>query len=118
MSHGKQFTLFTHKGGPNGWRVLKILQLQVFLTISLLCRKVALIFEELGLSYESVYIEFDKMKEPEYTKYNPNGRIPAIIDHKNNDFVLWYVPPFVGHCLQVANTDGAQGIQRNHPVSH
>lgn len=19
MSHGKQFTLYTHKGGPNGW---------------------------------------------------------------------------------------------------
>lgn len=47
--------------------------------------------EELGLTYEPVYLTFPQMKEPEFTKYNPNGRIPAIIDHKNNDFVLWFV---------------------------
>lgn len=49
--------------------------------------------EELGLTYESIYLDFQKgeHKAPEFTKYNPNGRIPAIIDHKNNDFVLWYV---------------------------
>lgn len=54
-------------------------------------RKVAPIFEELGLTYESVYLDFNKgeHKAPDFTKYNPNGRIPAIVDHKNNDFVLW-----------------------------
>jgi glutathione S-transferase len=72
MSHGKQFTLYSHTGGPNGW-------------------KVAFVLEELGLTYETVYLKFDKQeqKAPEFTKYNPNGRIPAIIDHYNNDFVLW-----------------------------
>ena len=24
-------------------------------------------------------------------KYNPNGRIPTLIDHNNNDFTIWYV---------------------------
>lgn len=57
------------------------------------------VFEELGLSYEPVYLEFAQMKEPEFTKYNPNGRIPAIIDHKNNDFVLWYVKVCTRRCL-------------------
>ncbi|KAI0730369.1 glutathione S-transferase [Fomitopsis betulina] len=72
MSHGKQFTLYTHKGGPNGW-------------------KVAFVLTELGLTYESVYLDFNKLeqKEPEYTKHNPNGRIPTLIDHKNNDFTVW-----------------------------
>ncbi|CCL99732.1 uncharacterized protein FIBRA_01754 [Fibroporia radiculosa] len=72
MSHGKQFTLYTHKGGPNGW-------------------KVAFVLEELGLTYESVFLDFGKQeqKSPSFTKYNPNGRIPAVIDHKNNDFVVW-----------------------------
>lgn len=72
MSHGKQFTLYTHSAGPNGW-------------------KVAAVLEELGLTYHSIYLDFGKAehKGPEYTKFNPNGRIPAIIDHKNNDFVLW-----------------------------
>ncbi|TFK47695.1 glutathione S-transferase [Heliocybe sulcata] len=72
MSHGKQFTLFTHKGGPNGW-------------------KVAFFLSELGLTYESIYLDFNTLeqKSPPHTNYNPNGRIPTIIDHKNNDFVLW-----------------------------
>ncbi|EKM53831.1 uncharacterized protein PHACADRAFT_198249 [Phanerochaete carnosa HHB-10118-sp] len=77
MSHGKQFTLYTHKSGPNGW-------------------KVALVLEELGLTYESIYFDFKKgeHKAPEYTKHNPNGRIPTIIDHKNNDYILWCVFSF------------------------
>lgn len=72
MSHGKQFTLFTHRAGPNGWKVVFVL-------------------EELGLTYESVYLDIDKgeQKEPKHTQYNPNGRIPTLIDHKNGDFVLW-----------------------------
>ncbi|MBW0495363.1 hypothetical protein O181_035078 [Austropuccinia psidii MF-1] len=52
---------------------------------------VAYLLEELGLTYESIYFDFQKgeHKAESYTKYNPNGRIPTIIDHKNNDFVLW-----------------------------
>jgi glutathione S-transferase len=54
-------------------------------------RKVAFVLEELGLTYESIYLEFPKQEHraPAFTKYNPNGRIPAIIDHANNGFVLW-----------------------------
>ncbi|KAF9815446.1 hypothetical protein IEO21_04617 [Rhodonia placenta] len=72
MSHSKQFTLYTHKSGPNGW-------------------KVAFVLKELGLTYESIYLDFqnNEHKAPEFTKYNPNGRIPALIDHHNNDFVVW-----------------------------
>lgn len=55
-------------------------------------RKVAVVLEELGLTYHSIYLDFEKteQKSPEHIKYNPNGRIPTIIDHKNNDLVLWY----------------------------
>jgi len=72
MSHGKQFTLYSHGLGPNGW-------------------KVALVFEELGLTYETIYLDFQKkeQKDPEFLKINPNGRIPAIIDHHNNGFIVW-----------------------------
>ena len=53
--------------------------------------EVAVVLEELGLTYEPVYLDFGKgeQKAPEHTKYNPNGRIPTIIDHKNNDYTLW-----------------------------
>ncbi|TCD64428.1 Glutathione S-transferase 2 [Steccherinum ochraceum] len=72
MSHGNQFTLYAHKGGPNPW-------------------KVAFLLNELGLSYESIYLDFESGEHnaPEYLKINPNGRVPAIIDHKNNDFIVW-----------------------------
>lgn len=72
MSHGKQFTLFTHLKGPNGW-------------------KVAYVLAELGLDYEPIYLDFGKQeqKSPEHVRYNPNGRIPTLIDHGNNDFVVW-----------------------------
>ncbi|KAI0782723.1 glutathione S-transferase [Abortiporus biennis] len=71
-THGKQFTLYSYHGGANGW-------------------KVAIVLEELRLSYETIYLDFGKQehKAPEYTKYNPNGRIPTLIDHHNGDFVIW-----------------------------
>jgi len=72
MSHGKQLTLYSHASGPNGW-------------------KVAFFLSELGLTYETIYLDFGKQenKTPDYLKLNPNGRVPTIIDHENNDFVLW-----------------------------
>ena len=50
-----------------------------------------MVLEELGLTCEPVYFDFFKKehKTPEYLKINPNGRIPAIIDHHNNDFIVW-----------------------------
>ena len=49
------------------------------------------VLEELGLTYEPIYLDFSKNehKSPEYTKLNPNGRIPTLIDHKNGDFIVW-----------------------------
>jgi len=68
----KDFTLFTHGKGPNGWRVAHLLA-------------------ELGLEFENVFLNFatGEQKSPEFLKLNPNGRIPALVDHKRNDFVVW-----------------------------
>jgi len=57
--------------------------------------KTAIVLEELGISYENKFLDFGStadpngMKSATYLKVNPNGRIPAIIDHKNGDLVLW-----------------------------
>jgi glutathione S-transferase len=69
MAH---ITLFTSKRGPNGW-------------------KVAMLLQELGIEYENKFLDIEngEHKQPDFLKYNPNGRIPAIIDHKNNDHVVW-----------------------------
>ncbi|KAH8930415.1 glutathione S-transferase [Atractiella rhizophila] len=66
------FTLYSHDGGPNPW-------------------KVAIVLECLGLSYAHKFLDFKngEHKGPEYTKLNPNGRVPTLVDHKNNDFTIW-----------------------------
>ena len=92
MSHGKQFTLYTHDSGPNGWYTCSCLpQRHGYLRTKPLFRKATILLEELGLTYEPVYLDFGKgeHKAPDYLKINPNGRIPAIIDHQNNDFIVW-----------------------------
>ena len=63
--------LFT-EATPNGW-------------------KASITLEELGLPYKVRHIEFDKreQKEPWYLKINPNGRIPTIVDHDNDDFAVF-----------------------------
>ena len=49
------------------------------------------VLEELGLTYEPVYLDFskDEQKAPAHTQYNPNGRIPTLVDHHNGDFAIW-----------------------------
>lgn len=53
--------------------------------------KVSILLEELGLPYEVHALELGKneQKEPWYLKINPNGRIPAIVDHDNEDFAVF-----------------------------
>jgi GST-like protein len=53
--------------------------------------KVSIMLEETGLDYEVHAIELAKQeqKAPEFLAMNPNGRIPVIVDHDNDDFVVF-----------------------------
>jgi glutathione S-transferase len=53
--------------------------------------KVSIMLEELGLEYEArhVHLESNEQKEDWYTRLNPNGRIPTIVDRDNGDFVVF-----------------------------
>ena len=57
---------------PNGW-------------------KVSITLEEMGLPYQVRPIDLGKneQKEEWFLQINPNGRIPAIIDHDNEDFAVF-----------------------------
>jgi GST-like protein len=46
-------------------------------------RKIAIALEELGIPYTAHGINLGKgeQKSPDYLKVNPNGKVPAIIDH-------------------------------------
>lgn len=50
--------------------------------------KVALMLTLLDVPFETVSVPLAKVKEPEYTAINPNGRLPAIYD-PNTDLTLW-----------------------------
>jgi GST-like protein len=57
---------------PNGW-------------------KISIALEEMALPYTYRYLRLGKREQKEewYLKLNPNGRIPTIIDHDNDDFVVF-----------------------------
>jgi GSH-dependent disulfide-bond oxidoreductase len=57
---------------PNGW-------------------KISIALEELGLPYTVRPISLGTLEQKEewFLKINPNGRIPAIIDHANGDFAVF-----------------------------
>ncbi|KIJ47616.1 hypothetical protein M422DRAFT_163742 [Sphaerobolus stellatus SS14] len=55
--------------------------------------KVAILLEELEVEYRTITKEFgdgpNGLKGEDYLKINPNGRLPALIDHTNNDHIIW-----------------------------
>ncbi|KAI9282430.1 glutathione S-transferase [Umbelopsis sp. AD052] len=71
MAQKHPITLYT-AGTPNGW-------------------KASVTLEELGIPYNLEAIDMMKntQKEPWFIKINPNGRIPAIVDHSKNDFAVF-----------------------------
>jgi GSH-dependent disulfide-bond oxidoreductase len=53
--------------------------------------KVSIALEELGLPYtvRPIALGTGEQKEPWFLEINPNGRIPAIVDHGNDDFAVF-----------------------------
>jgi glutathione S-transferase len=50
--------------------------------------KISITLEILGLKYTAISLDLSKneQKEDWFLQINPNGRIPAIVDHSNDDF--------------------------------
>ena len=54
-------------------------------------RKASIMLEECGLDYDvhSLALGKREQKQDWYLQINPNGRIPAIVDHGNDDFAVF-----------------------------
>lgn len=61
------FSLITHRSAPNGF-------------------KIAIILSELNYNYQTIHLDFNKNDHrlPQFLQLNPNGRVPALIDHASN----------------------------------
>ncbi|TCD64425.1 Glutathione S-transferase 2 [Steccherinum ochraceum] len=97
----KHFTLWTHHTGVNGWRV-------------------AFTLNELGLEYESKYVDLESRehKGPDYLKINPNGRVPALIDHKNGDYTVWESAAILLYLVDKYDKEGRVSVPVGHPERH
>jgi GSH-dependent disulfide-bond oxidoreductase len=53
--------------------------------------KISIALEELALPYRvrAIRLANQEQKEPWFLAINPNGRIPAIVDHDNDDFAVF-----------------------------
>lgn len=58
-------------------------------------------------SYQIVYLDQPKgeTKLESHTKYNPNGRVPTLIDHSNNDFVVWESGAILEYLVEKYDTE-------------
>lgn len=66
------YTLFSHRSAPNGF-------------------KVAIILSELNLNFNTIFLDFNngEQRAPEFVTINPNARVPALIDHQNENTSIW-----------------------------
>lgn len=72
----KPMTIYCHAGGPNPKKVLILLEvLKIPYTIKM---------KEFGDGANGV-------KNPDFVKINPNGRVPALIDPNQGDLIIWEV---------------------------
>lgn len=53
--------------------------------------KASIMLEECEIDYEFTHIELGEMQQKQdwYLQMNPNGRIPVIVDHGNDEFVVF-----------------------------
>lgn len=74
-----KFELWSYPQGPNPFKILNFL-------------------EELGFAYRGDYIihnlDFSQhplkgVKGEFFERVNPNGRVPALVDHMNDHFIIW-----------------------------
>ncbi|KAK9782134.1 putative Glutathione S-transferase [Seiridium cardinale] len=77
-------TVYVHSAGPNPLKVI-------------------IICEELGVPYKKIVVE--DPKEEWFTKINPNGRLPAIVD-PNLELTLWESGVIIEYLVDTYDVEG------------
>lgn len=79
--------------------------------------KVAIILEELGLPYETKFVEMPDMKKEPFEKLNPNGRVPAVED-PNTGIVLWESGAIVEYLCETYDPSNKLSYGNSSPQKH
>lgn len=84
---------------PNGW-------------------KISITLEELGMPYTVHHVRLDKgeQKTEEYLKINPNGRIPTIVDHDNDDYAVFESGAIMMYLAEKAGALMSAGMKERYLV--
>ncbi|KAH9921279.1 glutathione S-transferase C-terminal-like protein [Amylocystis lapponica] len=82
--------------------------------------KVSIFLEELKATYGApdynvfkIDISTNVQKEPWFIKLNPNGRIPVLVDHSRNDFVVFETAAILLYLQQHYDKDGKFGFDKD-----
>jgi glutathione S-transferase len=76
--------------------------------------KVAMLLNELGLSYKLVEVPYTELKGPEFTKINPNGRVPALED-PNTGIRLWESGAIIEYLIEKYDTEHRLSFPKDTP---
>ena len=77
--------------------------------------KVAAFLEQFGFDYHVKLLDMNStdketgVKGADYLEVCPNGRTPALIDHKNNDFIVWESGAILQYLANKYDTEGKYG---------
>lgn len=95
----KGVTLYT-SGTPNGW-------------------KVSILLKELKYPHivKPISLSKNEQKEEWFVKINPNGRIPAIVDHDNNDYPVFETGAIMMYLAEKAGKLYPQEFNKRHEVN-
>lgn len=64
------------------------------------------------ISVVKIDISKNTQKEPWFIKLNPNGRIPVLVDHNRNDFVVFETAAILLYLQQHYDKDGKFGFDK------
>ncbi|KAL7279942.1 hypothetical protein ACG7TL_006353 [Trametes sanguinea] len=70
--------------------------------------KVVIVMDELELDYRSFDLDYRKGEHliPEHLKYNSNGRMPTLLDHRNGDFAVWESNAIIAYLVEKYDIKG------------
>jgi len=67
--------------------------------------KVAMVIEELGLPWEFVSIgAMHDVKGELFLKFNPNGRVPALVDPNKDNIIIWESGAIIEYLIETYDT--------------